>query len=98
MLHTLYSGRLMFWWTALLVRRKERYHHVRYYPFLPLSKDYIHALHQLCTIHMYSYKERLGYDIGTITAQRNVQDRTKQYHFIMRKSELTQCKVLKVGQ
>jgi hypothetical protein len=32
-------------------------------PF-PLGKDYIHALYQLCNVHVYIYKERLGYVIS----------------------------------
>jgi hypothetical protein len=32
-------------------------------PF-PLGKDYIHALFQLCDIHVYIYKEHLGYVIS----------------------------------
>lgn len=32
-------------------------------PF-PLGKDYIHALYQLCNVHAYIYRERLGYVIS----------------------------------
>jgi hypothetical protein len=32
-------------------------------PF-PLGKDYIHALYHLCNVHVYIYKERLGYVIS----------------------------------
>jgi len=32
-------------------------------PF-PLGKDYIHALYKLCTLHVYIYRERLGYVIS----------------------------------
>jgi hypothetical protein len=32
-------------------------------PF-PLGKDYIHAVYQLCDIHVYIFKERLGYVIS----------------------------------
>jgi hypothetical protein len=32
-------------------------------PF-PLGKDYIHTMYQLCNVHVYVYKERLGYVIS----------------------------------
>jgi len=32
-------------------------------PF-PLGKDYIHALYQLCNVHVYIFRERLGYVIS----------------------------------
>ena len=37
---------------------------------LPLDKDYIHAAYQLCDIHVYIYRERLGYVISVPLVQR----------------------------
>jgi len=95
-------------------------------PF-PLGKDYIHTLYQLCNVHVYIYKERLGYVTSVPLVHKRTfrvlrmipipvpmnqnsflyvdvgesilcMDRTKQYYFTMRESELAHCKVLEVGQ
>jgi hypothetical protein len=80
-------------------------------PF-PLGKDYIHALYQLCDIHVYIYKERLGYVISVPLVHMNQNsflyidvgesvlciDRARQYYFTMMESELAQCKVIDAGQ
>jgi hypothetical protein len=59
---------------------------------LPLGKDYIHAVYQLCDIHAYIFKERLGYMISVPLVHKRtynilrvipIPERTNQNSFFM---------------